>query len=27
MLGGDGKLMPMKKDQGPPDLTYFKPAR
>jgi hypothetical protein len=27
MLGGDGKLMPMKKDQAAPDLTYFKPAR
>jgi len=26
MLGGDGKLMPMKKDQSAPDLTYFKSA-
>jgi hypothetical protein len=23
-LSGEGKLMPMKKDQPPPDLTYFK---
>jgi hypothetical protein len=26
-LGGDGTLMPAKKDQLPPDLRYFKPAR
>jgi hypothetical protein len=26
-LGGDGMLMPAKKDQLPPDLRYFKPAR
>jgi hypothetical protein len=25
MLSGDGKLMPMKPSQPPPDLTYFKP--
>ena len=26
-LSGDGLLMPAKKDQAPPDLRYFKPAR
>lgn len=26
LLSGDGKLMPIKKDQPPPDLSYFKPA-
>jgi hypothetical protein len=26
-LGADGLLMPAKKDQAPPDLKYFKPAR
>jgi hypothetical protein len=26
-LGADGMLMPAKKDQLPPDLRYFKPAR
>jgi hypothetical protein len=26
-LSGDGILMPDKKDQAPPDLRYFKPAR
>jgi hypothetical protein len=26
-LSGDGMLMPAKKDQAPPDLRYFKPAR
>jgi hypothetical protein len=25
-LSSDGLLMPAKKDQGPPDLRYFKPA-
>ena len=24
MLSADGKLMPAKKDQPPPDLRYFK---
>jgi hypothetical protein len=27
MLSADGLLMPVKKDQAPPDLRYFKPAR
>jgi hypothetical protein len=27
MLSADGLLMPVKKDQPPPDLRYFKPAR
>ena len=27
MLSGDGKLMPVKKDQPPPDLRYFNRAR
>jgi hypothetical protein len=27
MLSGDGHLMPIKKDQVPPDLRYFNPAR
>jgi hypothetical protein len=26
-LSADGYLMPAKKDQRPPDLRYFKPAR
>jgi len=26
MLGPDGRLMPTRKDQPPPDLKYFKPA-
>jgi hypothetical protein len=26
-LSADGMLMPAKKDQPPPDLRYFKPAR
>jgi len=26
-LSSDGLLMPAKKDQGPPDLRYFKPAK
>ena len=26
LLSGDGLLMPIKKDQPPPDLRYFKPA-
>ena len=26
-LSGDGLLMPAKKNQAPPDLRYFKPAR
>ena len=26
-LGADGMLMPAKKDQPPPDLRYFKPAK
>jgi hypothetical protein len=26
-LSADGNLMPTKKDQPPPDLKYFKPAR
>jgi hypothetical protein len=26
-LGADGMLMPAKKDQLPPDLRYFKPAK
>ena len=25
-LSGDGRLMPTRKDQPPPDLSYFKPA-
>jgi hypothetical protein len=25
-LSADGLLMPAKKDQPPPDLSYFKPA-
>jgi len=27
MLSADGLLMPVKKDQAPPDLRYFKPTR
>jgi len=27
MLSGDGFLMPVRKDQPPPDLRYFKPAQ
>jgi hypothetical protein len=27
LLSGDGHLMPVKKDQPPPDLKYFNPAR
>ena len=27
MLSADGLLMPVKKDQVPPDLRYFKPSR
>jgi hypothetical protein len=27
MLSADGLLMPVKKDQPPPDLRYFKPSR
>jgi hypothetical protein len=27
MMSADGQLMPMKKDQAPPDLRYFNPAR
>jgi hypothetical protein len=27
MLSGDDKLLPMKPNQPPPDLTYFKPGR
>jgi len=27
MLSADGLLMPVKKDQTPPDLRYFKPTR
>ena len=26
-VSGDGYLMPARKDQPPPDLRYFKPAR
>jgi hypothetical protein len=26
-LSSDGLLMPAKKDQGPPDLRYFKPTK
>ena len=26
LLAGDGRLMPIKKDQPPPDLFYFKPT-
>jgi hypothetical protein len=26
-LSADGRLMPAKKDQAPPDLSYFKPAQ
>jgi hypothetical protein len=26
-LSADGRLMPIRKDQPPPDLRYFKPAR
>jgi hypothetical protein len=26
MLSADGRLMPLKKNQPPPDLTYFKPT-
>jgi hypothetical protein len=26
-LSADGRLMPTRKDQPPPDLTYFKPSR
>jgi hypothetical protein len=26
-LSADGYLMPMKKDQAPPDLRYFNPTR
>jgi hypothetical protein len=26
MISGDGYLMPVRKDQAPPDLRYFKPA-
>jgi hypothetical protein len=26
-LSADGKLMPSKKNQAPPDLSYFKQAR
>ena len=26
-LGGDGLLMPARKDQPPPDLRYFKQTR
>ena len=26
-VSADGRLMPVKKDQPPPDLTYFKPGR
>jgi hypothetical protein len=26
-VGGDGHLMPTKKDQAPPDLRYFNPSR
>ena len=27
LLSADGKLMPAKKDQPPPDLRYFKQAK
>jgi hypothetical protein len=27
MLSGDGYLMPVKKNQGPPDLRYSNAAR
>ena len=27
VISGDDKLMPAKKDQAPPDLTYFKQTR
>jgi len=27
MVSADGNLMPVKKNQGPPDLRYFNPAR
>jgi hypothetical protein len=27
VLSADGKLMPTKKDQQPPDLSYFNRAR
>jgi hypothetical protein len=27
MLSADGLLMPVKKDQAPPDLRYFRPAK
>jgi hypothetical protein len=27
MLSADGLLMPVKRDQPPPDLRYFKPTR
>ena len=26
LVGIDGKLLPTRKDQPPPDLRYFKPA-
>jgi hypothetical protein len=26
-LSADGLLMPVKKDQAPPDLRYFKPTQ
>jgi hypothetical protein len=26
-LSGDGRLMPAKKDQPPPDLGYFKQSK
>ena len=26
-VGGDGTLMPVRKNQPPPDLRYFKPSR
>jgi hypothetical protein len=26
-VGGDGTLMPVRKDQPPPDLRYFKQSR
>jgi hypothetical protein len=27
MLSADGCLMPIRKDQPPPDLKYFKPSQ
>jgi len=27
VVSGDGYLMPIRKDQAPPDLRYFKGAR